>query len=82
MPDGAEALEQIAAELGVKPSTLAQWCDSAGSYGRWQNAHSTPHRRTLPPRGSSDGMILAARIQQACGTTKIRTLAVRLARND
>lgn len=71
---GKEALERIAVELGVRPSTLAQFADAAGSYGI-RNSHSTPHKRKLPPRGSPEGILLAQRVRQETGTEKVRTLA-------
>jgi hypothetical protein len=74
MNDARHALEQIAQELGVKPNTLAQYAEAAGSYSI-RNSHSTPHRRKLPPRGSPDGILLAQRIRDAVGTDQVRTLA-------
>lgn len=77
--DGTIALSEIARELGVKPMSLALYCDSAGSYAIEQ-AHSTPHRRKLPPRGSPEGRALVERVRRETGTEAMRTLAVRLNR--
>lgn len=77
--DGPEALRRLALELGVSPMTLAQFADAAGSYTSRQS-HSAPQRRKLPPRGSVEGMLLAQRIRQECGTEKVRTIANRLGR--
>lgn len=69
-------LEALASELGVSASTLAQYADAAGSY-TIKNSHSTPHKRKLPPRGSPEGIVLAARIVTVAGTSKVRTLVSR-----
>jgi hypothetical protein len=71
-----QALEALSRELGVSPSTLAQYADAAGSY-TIRNSHETAHKRTLPPRGSVDGILLAQRIRTECGTEKLRTLVAK-----
>jgi hypothetical protein len=79
MTDGIEALQRLADELGVSPKTVAQYADAAGSYTMRQS-HETSHKRTLPPRGSLAGIELAERIRAECGTDRVRTLAVAIAR--
>lgn len=74
-----ETLQRLADELGVKPMSLANYCDAAGSYAK-ANAHQTPHRRRLPPRGSVEGEALVERVRREVGTTKMRTVAVALQR--
>lgn len=66
----------IAKEYGVKPNSLAQWVESAGTYAA-RVPHSTPHKRRLPPRGSIEGILLAQRVIDECGTPHPRTLAPR-----
>lgn len=73
---GKDALEAIAAEYKVKPNSLAQWVEGAGTYAK-RYSHSSAHQRKLPPRGSMQGILLAARVIEACGTDKLRTLAPR-----
>jgi hypothetical protein len=65
------ALEVLALELGVSISTLAQYADGVGSYGA-HHSHSSPRRRKLPPRGSVEGNLLAARIRRVAGTDNVR----------
>lgn len=72
--EGRDALEAIASEYGVKPNSLAQWVEAAGNYANRQS-HSTPHVRKLPPRGSVEGILLAQRVIDECGTERVRTLA-------
>lgn len=74
-----QRLVTVASQWGVSAGTLAQYVDRAGSYAA-MTQEETGVPRSLPPRGSFEGITLAYDVAGVIGTTKARTIVTRYAR--
>lgn len=76
--EACDRLDALAVELGVRVSTLAQWCARQGPYAtRRATSHVHPRYGTgaLPPRSSPEGDAIALRALEAAKPWSVLTIA-------